>query len=145
MRSYTYSSPDNNTIIVADDETGEMLFVPVAPGNRDYDEIVANNIEVGAFTPPPLGLDDYRQSIEAHVDGVAQSRDYSSAVSLASYTSSSNPLWKAEADVFVVWRDDVWAYALTELPKVLNAERPQPTLQEMIDELPVIVWPEAAE
>lgn len=86
-------------------------------------------------------IDDYRIAIERHVDAVAQSRNYSGGVSLASYVASTNQVWAAEAQAFVAWRDGVWAYAYAELDKVQNGQRPQPTVEEFIDELDPIVWP----
>ncbi|HWV44140.1 hypothetical protein [Pseudorhodoplanes sp.] len=84
----------------------------------------------------------YQQAIEDHILQVAAQRGYSSAVSLASYVTSVIPLWQAEAQTFVAWRDSVWIYALSELVKVQNGQREIPTLAALIAELPVITWPE---
>lgn len=91
--------------------------------------------------PEPLTIEDYRLAIQEHVDAVARARHYDSGVSLASYVASTNPLWSAEAQAFVAWRDAVWAYAYTELDKVMAGERAQPTIAEFIAELPAIEWP----
>ncbi len=88
-------------------------------------------------------IEQFRAAIQSHVDQTAKARRYDNGVSLASYVASSNPAWAAEAQAFVAWRDAVWAYAYTELDKVLAAEREQPSVEEFIDELPVIAWPEA--
>lgn len=84
----------------------------------------------------------YQRAIEQHIEAVAAQRGYSSAVSLASYSSSAIPLWQAEATAFTAWRDIVWVYALAELAKVQNAQREIPALSAFIAELPVITWPE---
>ena len=86
-------------------------------------------------------VEAFRAAIQSHVDTVATSRRYDSAVSLASYVASGNPAWAAEAQAFVTWRDAVWAYAYTELDKVLDGLRRQPGIGEFIAELPVIEWP----
>lgn len=86
-------------------------------------------------------VEQFRVEIQCHVDAVAISRRYDSAVSLASYVASGNPVWAAEAQAFVAWRDAVWAYAYTELDKVLDGLRRQPGIGEFIAELPVIEWP----
>lgn len=96
--------------------------------------------------PFPISLpaeDDYRHAIQSLVDSHAQSRRYDNGNSLATYVTSSNPDWAAEAQAFVVWRDAVWAYAYAELDKVLSGERAQPNVEAFINELPAIAWPEA--
>lgn len=87
-------------------------------------------------------IDDYRAAIEEHVDIVAAERDYSGAVSIATYVSSTNSEWATEAQAFIAWRDAVWAYAFTELAKVMGGQRAQPTVADFIAELPVMEWPE---
>lgn len=84
---------------------------------------------------------EYANSIQQHIDSTAQIRQYSDGISLASYDSSTNPAWAAEAQTFVAWRDAVWVYAFTELEKVKAGTRPQPSIDELLAELPVISWP----
>lgn len=84
----------------------------------------------------------FRLAIQRHVDSQAISRRYESGNSLATYVSSTNPDWAAEAVAFVAWRDAVWAYAYAEMDKVLDGEREQPTVEEFLSELPDIEWPQ---
>lgn len=91
--------------------------------------------------PPLPPLESYSAAIQAHIDGTAQSRQYADGFALASYVSSTVPAWAEEALVFVEWRDQVWLYAYAELAKVQSGQRPQPTIEELISELPQIVWP----
>lgn len=103
---------------------------------------------IGAKPPVPTTEDmveAFRAAIQSHVDTVATSRRYDSAVSLASYVASNNPAWAAEAQAFVAWRDAVWVYAYAEMDKVLNGQRDQPGIGEFIAELPAIDWPEEGE
>ena len=87
-------------------------------------------------------VEQFRAEIQCHVDAMAISRRYDSAVSLASYIASGNPAWAAEAQAFVTWRDAVWAYAYAELDKVLDGQRDQPEVGEFISELPAMMWPD---
>jgi hypothetical protein len=89
---------------------------------------------------PTIGL--YENAIQALIEETAQSRQFRDAATMASYTSSTIPLWSAQATAFVAWRDAVWMYAYEELDKVTTGTRPQPTVSEILDELPKIVWPE---
>lgn len=93
--------------------------------------------------PPPVYTEqDYANAIQKHIDATAQDRQYSDGISLASYDSSTNPTWAAEAQTFIAWRDQVWIYAFTELEKVKNGTRPQPSIEELLAELPSITWPQ---
>jgi hypothetical protein len=98
----------------------------------------------GTFTPPihVPKIEDYQSAIEAHVNTVARQRGYSSAVSCASYVSSTMPQWAAEAGAFIAWRDAAWAYAFSELEKVQSGQREVPALDAFLAELPAIEWPE---
>ena len=44
----------------------------------------------------------------------AKSKGYDNSYSLVGYVNSSNATWKAEADVFVNWRDSVWEAVFIE-------------------------------
>lgn len=97
--------------------------------------------EPAAFAPPPISINDYRRAIQAHVDMTAQARNYDSGLTCASYVGSTNPEWAQEAAAFVAWRDAVWVYAFAELDKVQSDQRPQPSVAEIIAELPSMAWP----
>jgi hypothetical protein len=84
----------------------------------------------------------YAAAITTHIEAVARSRQYDSALSLSSYVASSVPGWAAEAAAFVAWRDAVWSYALTEMGEVQSGERAPPTVEALIAELPAIAWPD---
>ncbi|MGA0540738.1 hypothetical protein [Neotabrizicola sp. VNH66] len=88
--------------------------------------------------PSPPTVEDYRRAVQSHIDAAARSRLYSDGTSLASYVSSTNAVWAAEAAAFVAWRDTVWAqvYALWADPPAVP-----PTIAELIAALPEIVWP----
>lgn len=91
--------------------------------------------------PQPPTEDDYASAIQAHIDDTARSKRFADGGMLAGYVNSTVPQWAQEAQTFVAWRDAVWIYAYTELEKVLTGQRPQPTVEEIVAELPEIVWP----
>ncbi|QJD54332.1 hypothetical protein [Aminobacter phage Erebus] len=108
---------------LATGETEELPDLPVEPA-------------------PPPSVEEYKQAIEQLLDLTARERRYDSSVSIATYINSTNATWAFEATAFVEWRDDVWTYAYAELDKVLTGLRPQPTVAELLAELPVMQWPE---
>lgn len=84
----------------------------------------------------------FQAAIQVHVDAAAVAKLYNDGNALAGYVNSTVPQWAAEAQTFVAWRDAVWLYAYAELDKVQNGQRPVPTVDDFLAELPGIEWPE---
>lgn len=82
----------------------------------------------------------FQAATQTHVDAAAVAKLYNDGNALASYVNSSVPQWALEAQAFVAWRDAVWAHAYAELDKVQTGQRPVPTIEEFLAELPVISW-----
>jgi len=114
---------------------------PSEVGRSPYAEVIVG--DVAAYIPAvsPVTVDDYKSAIVVVLDTAAQERRYDNAVSISTYVSSTNTQWVAEASAFIAWRDAVWAYAYVELEKVMGGLRPQPTIDDFLKELPVMVWP----
>ncbi len=83
----------------------------------------------------------YRAAIQSMIDQTASERQYEDGNSLASYVNSTVPEWAAEAQAFVVWRDQIWTYSLGELEKVKTGQREQPSSGDFLAELPAFQWP----
>ncbi|MCH4539281.1 MULTISPECIES: hypothetical protein [Brucella/Ochrobactrum group] len=87
-------------------------------------------------------VNSYRAAIQSMIDRTANERQYDDGNSLASYVNSTVPEWAAEAQAFVVWRDQIWTYSLGELEKVKSGQREQPSSGDFLAELPAFEWPE---
>jgi hypothetical protein len=83
----------------------------------------------------------FQDAVEAHVEATAAERGYSSGASCAGYLNSTIPSWAAEATAFIAWRDSVWAHVFTQMVLVESGQRPEPTVAELVAELPPMVWP----
>jgi len=87
-------------------------------------------------------IEKYRQAVQAHIDATAGQRGYEAGHTLAGYAASAVPLWQAEAQVFVAWRDQVWTAVFAALAEIEAGEAAQPESAEaLISELPSITWP----
>jgi hypothetical protein len=109
--------------------------------NRDWSYVD------GVFTPPaPIVLTAeeklrlYQTAVSDFVNSVARQRQYDNALSAASYANSTNVLWKAEAEVFIAWRDVVYADALQVLADV-NSGEDAPSIDDLLASFPAIQWP----
>lgn len=129
----TFYKPDNRVLIQNWNIEG------VEKPSEDYLESLLPQYEF------ELNLNDFQlistNAVRAHIDSVAQSKLYDSAISCASYTTSTNPQWKSEAETFIAWRDSVLAFCYSKLEAIRNQQIPIPTIPELLASLPEIVWP----
>jgi hypothetical protein len=147
FRNPVYSSADGQQIDM-EIEHPVCGWIPFTARPDDVEQLgrdlyaVALLGEVGAYVaPPPPPIEDYEAAIQARVDQTAVLRQFRDGVTLASYVASTNIQWAAEAQAFIGWRDQVWAYAYQEMARVQAGERAQPSVVEILSELPDVVWP----
>jgi hypothetical protein len=95
------------------------------------------------YQPPPITLKDYDIAVEKHLDSVADAAGYYDPLGripnidrACAYAAYENE-YQAESQAFVAWRASVWAKAYEIQQSVENGERDQPTIEELISELPV--------
>jgi hypothetical protein len=77
--------------------------------------------------------------VAALLDSTAQSRGYSDSQSIASYATSSNVQWQAEAQAFIAWRDQVWEHVYVEYMEI-DAGGNISSEDGFIASLPQIIW-----
>lgn len=80
----------------------------------------------------------FASAIQDHLDAAAQKAGYDDIVSASSYAGYTNP-YQAEGQSFLTWRGAVWEYAYTQMQAVVAGTRTEPTVDELIAELPVRV------
>src|SRR5690606_519772 len=80
-------------------------------------------------------------AVQIHLDTIAQERGYHSMLFLCSYAEDPHPLFAAEGKAGLVWRSAVWVKVGEVETEVLAGRRTLPTAEELIAELPKIVWP----
>ena len=81
-------------------------------------------------------------AIQARLDAFARTRGYDGILSAATYAVSANPQFALEGGYCVAARDLTWAKGYEILGAVMAGEREVPTLRELFDELPALVWPD---
>lgn len=95
--------------------------------------------------PPPTTeqiIAQYTAGVQQHLDTFAQTRNYDGILSVASYSTSTVPKFAAEGQYAAEARDATWAKCYEILAAVEAGSRPMPTLDELLSELPKLVWPQ---
>lgn len=128
----TFRQPDNDILI----DTWNVEGVP-QPSEQELLDLIPS-LEA-AYQLNQLKLTS-KGLIQNLLDTTAQAKTYNDALHCVSYGFSSNVTWKAEADAFIAWRDNVYETALQILSDV-EGGAPVPTEQQFLAELPAITWP----
>lgn len=112
----------------------------IQPDNTGY--------PVAVFPPPPTVAEIEQAAITAltaavqkHLDDTAKQRNYDGIAPLCTYTGSSNQQFAAEGRAGVAWRDASWTICLQAISDIKAGKRSMPTAEELILELPALVWP----
>lgn len=84
----------------------------------------------------------YELKVQKHMDEKVAEREYDSMISACTYATSSNPKYGPEGQACLQWRDAVWDKCYQVLAEVQAGTRQPPEIQELIDELPELVWPQ---
>lgn len=79
-------------------------------------------------------------SVQKELDTTAQSKGYDNGFALASYSNSTDEIFKQEAEAFVVWRDKCWRYCYDLLDKYLANEIEEPTVEYVLENMPKVEW-----
>lgn len=85
-------------------------------------------------------LESITCSVQLMMDRKAHQRGYDNLLSLCTYATSTNLKFRTEGQMAVNWRDEVWARCYEIMAEVLNGERPIPTSEELLAELPTLEW-----
>lgn len=130
-RNSIIASSNNNQLV---DFTDGQKTITI---NSSSTEIIVNLDKVDEATQ------EISEAVEKYVDDVIYTqKKYRSADSLPKYINSNNPKWAAESNAGLAWVTSVWEKAELILKEVTEGQRPIPTAEQVISELPEIVWPD---
>lgn len=132
-------------------ENGKVINIIVANSLNEFTNLVdAGTASIGDiwdgqhFTPDPaeptLTLADYDAALTAHLDAVAQTRRYADRISCSVRAGYVGP-FQAEGIAFAQWMDRQNQIAYQMLEDFMTGLIPQPTVEEFIASLDVMVWP----
>ena len=149
-------------ILIANDATSPTGFsvAEIVTSDQYHPDVlrIADNAQVGDWwddgthvaTPPPPQpaptpeelQKQFTDAIQCHLDEFARTNNYDNIMSAATYATSTVPKFKAEGQYAVEARDLTWATGYQILDDVLFGVRPMPTFEDVLAELPLLVWPQ---
>lgn len=83
--------------------------------------------------------------IDTHIDNTAAAKGYgtnsmSPTAACVAYTGYDNP-YRIEAEAFAVWKASIWPIVFQIQSDYEAGSRPEPAIDDIIAEIPEIVWP----
>lgn len=96
-------------------------------------------------SPPTLQemLAQYTIAIQQRLDDFARTRHYDGILSACTYATSTHPQFASEGQRCVGLRDATWAAGYAILADVEAGNRPIPSVEQVMAELPELTWEEA--
>jgi len=94
--------------------------------------------------PPPTTeqiISGFVSAIQQHLDDFAKTRGYDGIMSACTYATSTVPKFQIEGQYCVQARDATWSMAYDLLDQVQAGEIDVPTMEEVMESLPVLAWP----
>jgi hypothetical protein len=82
----------------------------------------------------------YEAAIDSFFDQKAKEKGYDSRITCALRAGFVGP-FQQEGIAFAQWMDNCYSYIYQVLEQVKANTRPQPTIEELLAELPVLTWP----
>ncbi len=112
-------------------------------------------VEVVVEIPPVAGLQQWRvdpapveqviasvtAAVQQRLDAFARTRNYDGILSACTYATSTVPKFAAEGQYAVNARDAAWAACYQIMAAVQGGQRPMPTVEQVLSELPTLKWP----
>lgn len=77
----------------------------------------------------------FEVAVQGELDADAQAKGYDGVLSACSYAGAPNA-FQDDGLAYVARRSAAWVYCYQELAKVKSGERPMPTIEQIISELP---------
>lgn len=87
---------------------------------------------------------DYEDAVQKYLDDTVKTKGYDNVYTCLSYKGDPDPIFSAEADAVLNWRSQVWRTAQGILNQWQQGQIEQPTVSEVISQLPTLTWPDAA-
>jgi hypothetical protein len=94
------------------------------------------------WSPIPVSIENFVQATQEKLDNAAKVAGYDDIKTAVTYADEpAVPRFQAEGQAFRAWRSKCWAYCYEQLAQVQGGKRAQPTIPELLAELPLLELP----
>lgn len=147
MLAYAKINDDIIKSCIVGTGTDVDFYKSIGMEEMEVEQAYDGNWYVKGYAPiePPKSekeiQEELERGVEAWMNSVVAECDYDSIdTCIARYTDSPNLKYAQEAKAVKDWNTAVWDRCWELLAEVKAGTRPIPTLEEVIAELPVLVW-----
>lgn len=125
-------------------DTVERGHVCVTQDTADVWTAVLAAIDVAPYSvPAEMVTYAYERAVQEHLDAAAKAQGYDNIMTAVSYADEvAVEKFQQEGQAFRAWRSFVWAYVYAQLAAVQAGDIPQPTVADLLAELPLLSLPE---
>ena len=123
-----YISLDN----VEESEIDEKLYIKEKCPHKTQEELQQELVN--------QRIAEIKLAVQNTLDLKAKEKDYDTAVSLASYVTSTDDEFHEQANRFIAWRDQCWRKCFEIIGLFNNGDIPMPTVGEVLRQLPTLDW-----
>lgn len=133
--------PNQEDLATRDEKAVESdLILPISEVGLDDNGSV---IQITTPEPTPEEIQKtLTDAMQTYMDSKVKERGYDNILSACTYANSTFPGFHGEGLACIAWRDSVWRACYDILDEVTAGQREIPTTEELIAELPKLVWPE---
>ncbi len=136
-----YGDSQHKTISLVTAEAGAVI---VSIDNAEFwAELHAKLPSIGSYTPSEAVIKStYEHAVQKHMDALAVAAGYDDIKTAVTYAEEpAVTKFQQEGQAFRAWRSLCWAYCYEQLAAVQANQRPQPTVEELLGELPTLLLP----
>lgn len=81
-----------------------------------------------------------QKAVQDVLEAKAREKEYDNVLSIATYATSTDPVYHAQGVKFVKWRDECWRYCTDIENNYKAGVIPMPTFDEIMKGLPTMEW-----
>lgn len=135
--------PTNFISALYDTKKKQIVFDEVYDAKQQeiYNPPVHHAPAAPAYDPYAYTESEAAAAVQNALDAKAKEYNYDSVFTAATYAASTNPMFKADADAFIAWRDTVWVWAYGKLAQIQAGTLAKPPFNELLSDMPAFVAP----
>ncbi len=141
VTSAAYANSEHTALHLMTEQDGVVIVT--AEDEAFWQNIQSSGLTISPFTVTPEDvMYQYERAVQRHMDVLAFAAGYDDIKTAVTYADEpAVAKFQQEGQAFRAWRSLCWAYCYEQLAAVQAGQRPQPTVEELLGELPTLLLP----